>query len=346
MLPHWTITEYGIRLVEQFRNPDTSTMLKILTFMKTFFIVGILFPFAIAGLGVGQAFHYLAYTQSNTSYLYQKNIEQLRLETHFTVYQGNCCLTDGGFALIFGGLSLPNRERAGLLIKKIQKHQPTLVALQEVSSLREALYLSKELKRLGYGEFYFHMGAMPSILANTSGLFIASKVAIENPKFQSYSKIKIAGLEKWVNKGYFSFTIPNVSNFITTHLSPSENDYNPYPERILTRKQELEVLWQEAVRLHEVNGFAVHILGDFNIARGGKEYSSAPFFQKSRDVYIEGFTCQTDSLLKKNWQHKKGALPGLIVDYFLTFFGNSISTDKVPAIEEGISDHQHLISQV
>lgn len=359
--PFWKVTDSWLETIDIYGDLEGSKAQKVSAVAKSAFSTVLLLPFALGGLFLGQACHFSAFLLSTAPYIHLKgNAETKEIDKELTVLQNNGCFTAGGFARMFGGTVLPNKERAERLAEKIKESNPDLVCLQEVSDMDDALTLYRKLSD-DFAEFYLNIGATPFILQNNSGLFVASKVAIENPELYSFSGI--AGTEGMVNKCAFLFST-KIGNFINTHLSPSKDDLNPKGAEIKTRGQELEMILEKAEKRHAKNDKPCFVLGDFNINWNSSEYQNSSFFKKGNDHYNkdrktvsdQDATAETQYLIERNWKHQKEAQPErLILDYFVSFFhlkeAISIETSKIDAFNvdrtrEAFSDHNILVTKI
>lgn len=357
--PVWKITEKGLEAISLNKNDKASTKQKVYSTAKTVFSSLLLFPFAIAGLILGHIFHFSAFLLSTTPYIHIKNTSKLQpLNKSFSLFQLNCCLTAGGFSKLFGGIDISNDERVLKIAEMIKRNNPDLVCLQEVSDIKDAYKLYNELSK-DYADFYLNMGATPFILQNNSGLFVASKTDIKNPKLHSFSDIN--GVENMVNKCFFSFSANN-ANIITTHLSPSHDDLQPNSKEVNTRSIEQLRIFEEATKKSSENNKPTYVLGDFNINWDSDEYKNGKLFSNANDSYnknrkevsIEDATSETEYLISQNWNKNKEIKPQkLIIDYFLSLFDKSrsiktrkISTFDINDSENALSDHSALISTI
>jgi endonuclease/exonuclease/phosphatase family metal-dependent hydrolase len=360
--PHWKITENWLKTISLCKDDRPSTTKKIIEVTKSTFYSLTLIPFALGGLVLGQTFHFSAFLLSLNPYIHLKGQVAVQKLTgkKCSIFQQNTCLTAGGFSLPFGGIPLPNGQRVEIIAEMIRKNDPDLVCLQEVSDLKDALSFYEKLNDK-YGEFFLNIGATPFILQNNSGLFIASKLGVERPEFQSFSEIE--GTERMVNKGFFSF-LNEWGHFISTHLSPSHDDLKPTESEIETRRKEQEELLAFVQNRNAKDRKTCFILGDFNINWNSSEYRSSLLFKEGKDKYNQGrsevtekeATAETDYLIDRNWRHEKEVKPvHLILDYFLSFFQKEgelhISSQKVDTFdlqnpEGAISDHVALKTDI
>ncbi|NGX56797.1 MAG: hypothetical protein K1060chlam5_01043 [Candidatus Anoxychlamydiales bacterium] len=361
MKAQWQLTNLNLKAISVYKDETSSSTKKLFSITNAIFSSTVLLPFAISGLIVAQITHFSAFLLATESYIHLKgDYKETKQKKNFTVFQNNACLTAGGFARIFGGTTLDDNERVKLLAKMIKDNDPSLVCMQEVSDIKDAMTLYNELKK-DYSDFYLNIGATPFVLQNNSGLFIASKEKIKNPKFHSFSKIP--NVESMVNKGFFSFTT-KIGHFITTHLSPSKDDLNPNKSEIETRKLEQEKIFEEAMDRTSKDQKPSFVIGDFNINFDSNEYKQSLLFKKSLDAFNkdreivtdEDATCETEFLNQRNWHYNKDFKPQrMILDYFLSFFVQdkklNISTKKIATFDvdnpkEAITDHAALISEI
>lgn len=356
--PHWKITDIWLDTISNYKKNQTSTTQKVLSTTKSVFTTLGLLPFALGGLVLGQACHFSAFLLSTTPYIHLKNEANLKtLDKICSLLQLNCCLTAGGFSKLFGGTVIPNDERVLKIAEMIKQNDPDLVCLQEVSDIKDAFKLYNELSTK-YGDFYFNIGATPFILQNNSGLFVASKTAIENPEVHSFSDI--SGTESMVNKCFFLFSTSS-ANFVTTHLSPSHDDLNPTSQEDKVRDEEQQRILLAAKQRSADNKKPTYVSGDFNINWNSDQYQKGLLFTEGKDYYnqdrseasTQDATCETEYLIDRNWHHKKDTKPqNLILDYFLSLFDSneaSVKTRKIATFdtdnpEDAISDHSALIS--
>lgn len=358
--PHWKLTDTWLDTICNYKNDQTSITQKVLSTTKSVFTTLGLLPFALGGLVLGQACHFSAFLLSTNPYIHIKNEANLKtIDKIRSLLQLNCCLTAGGFSKLFGGIVLSNDDRVLKIAEMIKQNDPDLVCLQEVSDIKDAFKLYNELSNK-YGDFYFNIGSTPFILQNNSGLFVASKMALENPEVHSFADI--SGAESMVNKCFFLFSTNN-ANFITTHLSPSHDDSKPTAQEDLVRSQEQQRILLAAKQRSANNKKPTYVSGDFNINWKSDQYKQGLLFTEGKDyynknrseVFTQDATCETEYLIDRNWHHKKDTKPQqLILDYFLSFFDSnyaSVKTHKIATFdterpEEAISDHSALLSTI
>ncbi len=349
--PLWTSTELWMETVSICNDPKESYAKKAVNCASSSFSSLVMLPFSLAGLAVAQCLHFSAYLISPTPYIHlYGNAYAKDTNGETIVYQENVCCPAGGFARLFGGTTLSNKERIQMICEMIKDSKADIVLLQEASNLDDSLLLYENLKG-DFHEFYLNIGATPFVLQNPSGLFVASKSRIYNPRVIDYSHIP--GTETMVNKALFSFSRDD-HNFISTHTSPSSDDANPTDDEIHVRDLEQEIIYQESMRMHKENGKSVFVAADFNINKGSREYNNSLLMREGETRYNGDATAETEYLIQRNWHHKEDAKrQNLILDYFLALFKKenvSFDTRKVEIFHEDtkrvVSDHAPLVSHI
>lgn len=209
-----------------------------------------------------------------------------------TLFSLNTCFVHGGFSYLYGGVA-PWPQRVEGIIENIQEKNPDVLCLQEVNDL-EACYRLYQALKDQYAHFYFHMGS--KILSQSSGLFVASKFAIEEPSFKAFDEIP--GVQKMVNKGFFDCKILSegkvVAHLFTTHLSPSNDDRLPTLEEKEIRQKEIAMIF---AKMHACSKETPLIFaGDFNMARENEESLA---FKGFYDLFPKGEKSSATALLKQ-----------------------------------------------
>ncbi len=290
-------------------------------------------------------------------YLKGKGSEKIWKEKRpLTIFSLNTCFVPGGFSLLYGGV-VRWSERIEAIVEKIQEKDPDILCLQEVNDL-DAAYRLFEALQDRYAHFYFHIG--PKVLAQNSGLFVASKFAVEDPSFTAFDEG--IGLQKMVNKGFFDCKIisqgKKVAHLFTTHLSPSEDDLMPTREEKEMRKKELAQIF---AKMHTVDG-PILFAGDFNMARG---YGESSALQGFNDFLPQGEkSSATDSLKEILYAHSEKEIesakknnPEVSIDYILFKSNNSsckrgstslvkfYDLDDPNPTKKALSDHHALFAR-
>ena len=342
--PLWKGTSLWLRTISLCKNSESSKWQKSYSLTKSALLSIPLLPMALGGLAVAQISRFTAFHLATKPYIHVKGQAEVQMSgSTCKTFQLNCCLTDGGFALLFGGLAKPDLERIPEIAELILSENPEIVGLQEVSSLFASFEFYKLLSPT-YAEFYFHMGATPFILQNNSGLFVASKVAISKAEFQSFSDIQ--GVESMVNKGFFSF-LTEKARYIFTHLSPFKDDFNPTNPEKATSEEEQKLISQ-VIQQQEPEK-PVFVVGDFNTREGD-------LFDKCVNTLLteDQASAGTDYLVERNWRHDLTTkLQKLFIDHFLSFSERlcktttrAIPTFDVDKPEAALSDHPALVTEI
>jgi endonuclease/exonuclease/phosphatase family metal-dependent hydrolase len=111
--------------------------------------------------------------------------------TSFSILNFNVCFLPGKLSLLYGGM-LPWKSRIQKIAAKINQIDADVVCLQEVFEGKSAQMLYEMMKDK-YTHFYINIG--PRTFGFTegsaglsSGLFIASKIKMENPEYIPFEK--------------------------------------------------------------------------------------------------------------------------------------------------------------
>ncbi len=206
-------------------------------------------------------------------YIYLESSAPIRApEAKFSVLTLNTCFVPGKFPFLFGGVSLPWQKRVGKLKEKILQASADVVCLQEVYT-EEASYALYEALKDTYRFFYGAIGPRPlnfslRAFGLPSGLFVASKVPIENPQFTPFVKVGVP-----VNYGFFDFTLKSQSgrplaHLYTTHLQALDTE--GFAEIRAEEFGEILKKMQKDVE-KEGSNLPFFLCGDLNIPYGSKE---------------------------------------------------------------------------
>lgn len=341
--------DLGFQMVSYCKDRQKSLNDKTIRVVQDVACEALLIVPVIAGLVLGQIVQFSAYLLAVSSFIHMKG-DFVPCETEpaekITFFQLNTCLP-GCLALLFGGMVKTNAERVKALVQILKDSGVDVACLQEVSDLKDAYAIYEKMKPF-YADFYFNMGASPFILVNPSGLMVFSKTPIDNPYFESFSNIP--GTELMVNKGFFIGTTKGIT-FVNTHLSPSQNDLAPTAAEMQTRKKEQERICEVALRAFQATGKPVVVLLDANLQKDSAEYKDGPLFTGSI-VSNPEISCETQYLVDRNYNHAKGSLQNLIIDYVLGLFGKvKLKSTTVPMFDpqkpdEAFSDHNGSIVEV
>ena len=148
----------------------------------------------------------------------------------------------------------PSSERVDEIADKLIEKNADLISLQEVFNAQSARQLAKRLSEAGY-YIVRHLSPRPWTL--NSGLFIASKFPIHNPKFQSHSVL--FGHDKMASKGVLAVDIKIGDDVITlanTHLNGggSFKGLSSYHARMIQSHQMSQFLQQRGQNAQIVTG--------------------------------------------------------------------------------------------
>lgn len=293
------------------------------------------------------AIRYAVYRLQKEPYVYRKgNIEEKVLQdSTFTLLSWNICYTQAGYEITDGGvLSSPARILA--LSEKILEQDADVVCLYEVFDINTALYLHEKMKK-NYAHFYFSMG--PRAIGPSSGIFVATKFAVEDPQFLAFPKEALDGRAKNCEKGIFSFDIKDCARIFATHLQHSEICAEPTPIEVRARQDEMEIMMQLIDKPGRTMGRVV--VGDLNMEEDEFDPSWKDRFVKG-DTYTErtwgGDRFCADLMGKKvsgplNLDHNmvvKGTAQAIVTKLVPTGFDGDFF------IKDALSDHQGLLSTI
>jgi exonuclease III len=232
-------------------------------FRKTAFSLGIIFllPFGLVGGVAGIGLRYLGCYFERERFIHWegKAAPITSRPEQFSVLSWNICCPGAGYAISDGGV-MPWPFRIEALSKKICDQNADVVCLSEVFDIKTATSLYENMKDQ-YAHFYFHIG--PRDVGVSSGLFVASKFAINNPSFTAFPKEMLVGRTKKSEKGVFSFEVGRFATIFTTHLQNSEEPEFPTQEEVTARQQEMKLLMEKVHRV--AASHAVIVTGDLNL---------------------------------------------------------------------------------
>ena len=363
--PFWWDTTQAIRIATTL-NPKSAMQCnnKIQEVATRCFFGGLILatlPIALTGKLIEIGVYGLGKTIAYSPFTYLKGAASEKIYTksdEVSILHMNCCLPDGGFCMPFGGVA-SGEERVENIANLIKEKQPDVICLQEVNSLKDAYILFNSLKGK-YAHFFIDIGSC--YCTQNSGLFVASKkYPTQNLSFTSFNTGK--GLQKMVNKGFFKFSIFSsntlLAHIVTTHLSPSKNDFYPTEREKQIRKEEMQMILDKIKKDQQIPTI---IAGDMNINAHSPEYKDADFFSSGfsdkyntdTEVSLENATCLTEYLTQLPFKtpteqasiHKEDYLTRL--DYALIRdpdkFNFQTERIKFPDEENPLSDHYPLIS--
>lgn len=157
------------------------------------------------------------------------------------VMSWNACLQDP-WSPLTGGVTPPQeyvtvqQTRVAAVAQMIAQTNPVLFLGQEFESLGAQDEAIRCLRAQGFRYFLRDTGANDPI-RNNSGLFVASKIPLENIQFRPYPSEDRAGLAKWSNQGALTFTVrvgDEDVRFVNVHLN-----YGEGPEDQAARERQL-----------------------------------------------------------------------------------------------------------
>jgi len=300
---------------------------------------------AVVATPIAMLYRSVGFSLFNKPFMhFQTHMGPLILDRTISIISWNICAPVGGYSITDGNV-LPWRFRIDNLITVLKKKNASVICLYEVFDIQTAQILIDALKDC-YHDFYYNIG--PKILGLSSGLFVASKFKITNPKFSKFAKNILTGRAKYSNKGVFSFDIGN-NRIYSTHMQHSEIPIAPTVEEINARNQEMHFILKEI----NANKRDVSIVtGDLNL--DDTEYYLSDwkkYFDKSEH---DGLTWGGDKFCAGFM--KKKASPAMNLDYMLIYTGSNKVRFVTKIIETGydadifnfeaLSDHLGLFTVI
>jgi endonuclease/exonuclease/phosphatase family metal-dependent hydrolase len=287
-----------------------------------------------------------------TPYEYVRGLGSEKVpEKDLKIFSWNTCMLPGKLSQVISGLD-PWKERILQITSTIKAQDADVICLQEVHSEIGADFLYEKLKD-SYAHFYMNMG--PKMMGSkiedvglNSGLFVASKVPLEDLHFEAF---KSQEGQKLVNKGFFWAKVKDSDiGFVTCHLEPfnQEHSFN-------VRHEELGYL----VNFLSSKSTAIRFLaGDLNIPWGSGEKAETLIRAHFFDPYNKN-RCDVSRYSRTFsdiFMTKKGIGSFDILDYFLIyqvkgFEKYAFITERVEGFDEISlttkgSDHHGLLSQI
>lgn len=258
------------------------TAYKITNYMRKGFlllgVVGAVFLgsiMSIPGIGLRAFGKYL----QKRPFIYHKeegNEKALPADRTLSLLSWNICCPAGEYSITDGGVT-PWDFRINSVINKIIETDADVNCLYETFDTRSAFYLCDQLKQKGYGHFYFNIG--PEIIGVSSGIFVASKYAIENPEFTPFPLDSLVGRTKNAAKGVFAFDVLSqgkaIARIHATHLQHSEQPQYPTSEEWSGRRKQMEIVVD---KVDKVKDRCVIVTGDLNL--DDEEYSVSPWRER------------------------------------------------------------------
>jgi endonuclease/exonuclease/phosphatase family metal-dependent hydrolase len=221
-------------------------------------LVCLLPAFFLRGVGNSLFGHAFLYAPGATSEKFLDENQPL-----FSLLSWNvCCIP--GFSFQSGVMPYPLRiER---IAQRIIQESCDVVCLYEVFDNIAAGQIRKALAASGYAHFYFNIG--PKTLGLNSGLFVASKFAVQNPQFTPFKN------SSQIQRGVFSFDLMSAQSrfarIFATHLHSSQESTAPKAEEIAIRQEQMECILEGLPK----EKICTVIAGDLNLDDEELENSS------------------------------------------------------------------------
>lgn len=306
--------------------------------------------------------------------------KELGPERCFNHMLWNVCGIKAGYDIEEGGQMpiqddfLPfSEQRIFKIAEKILEEDPDVLCLNEVFDIRDALYLVNALQKR-YAHFVIHCGTRT--LGTTSGLFFATKFAVEDVSFTPFAKDALYGLAKYAEKGFLSVKTKDskgpIANFITTHLQHSDQAAFPSYEEEMSRKKELECIMEhispaeDAILAGDLNledaefvKTSAHIYSQFNKTVSYLPSSSEEERTWLGDEWYVQHGNQSLTLLSLGRKEEKRLVsPSLNLDHVLVKKREEASSPSVNTVlkrtgydpqrisRDSLSDHMILLSQI
>lgn len=249
-------------------------------------------------------------------------------KTAISVLTLNTCFTPGMLSYVHGGVK-PWNERIIPLTEKIRSTNADVVCLQEVFA-EDASHALYEALKDDYAYFYGSIGPRPlgfspERIGQSSGLFVASKYAIESPQFTQYTAALVP-----MNFGFFDFIVKDGSRSLahvyTTHMQAlhAEGASQVRGQQI---QQFIDRMTADAAASPQLPHF---MCGDLNIAWGSGEPGEALIRAHFHDAYNHNRTDLEPS--QTTW-----------TEYFTKHFFDSHAIPIAVVDESGILDYALLL---
>jgi hypothetical protein len=278
-------------------------------------------------------------------YVYRKGdaSEKTMQNKSFTMLSWNICYTQGGYEISDGGV-ISSSKRIQKISDTILGLKPDVVCLYEVFDVNTALYLREKMNS-DYSHFYFSMGTR--VVGPSSGIFVATKFAVDNPEFTPFPQEALDGRAKNCGKGIFAFDIDKRARIFATHLQHSEIPARPTSGEVKARLDEMNIM----MKLVDKEGPKGRVVvGDLNL--DDEEFNKADWSNRfDKGASLPEKTWGGDEYCAK-LMNKEVSGP-LNLDYNMIVKGTaaSIQTSLVPTgynakviSEDSLSDHKGLHS--
>jgi endonuclease/exonuclease/phosphatase family metal-dependent hydrolase len=202
----------------------------------------------------------------------------------FSILNFNVCFLPGKLSLLYGGM-LPWKSRIKKIAARINQIDADIVCLQEVFEGKAAEMLIEQMKG-NYAHFYINIGPRTfgfteASAGLSSGLFLASKIKIENPEYIPFEK---SGIH--MKRGFFNFSLScagsEIAHIYTTHLEA----FNEHPGPELRKHQLDQILCKMNEHSNKTSSQVASVLcGDLNIPLQSNESAE----HLLRDHFIDNY---------------------------------------------------------
>lgn len=232
-------------------------------------------------------------------YSYKKGdapIKALSMQSpSFSLLNFNVCFLPGSLPMLFGGMT-PWELRIDKVAERIKQLDADIICLQEVFEEESAEILYEKLKNK-YAHFYINIGPRnfgfnQESAGMSSGLFVASKYELQNPKFHVFKNTTYH-----MNRGFFEFSLnkegSEFAHVYTTHLEAFAHP--PGPEFREEQLREILAVMDENNKKSKGNA-AIILCGDLNIPWSSKE----PAEQILQEYFSDSYNKSGKELSMKN----------------------------------------------
>jgi endonuclease/exonuclease/phosphatase family metal-dependent hydrolase len=202
------------------------------------------------------------------------------------------------------------------------------------------------LKRAGYVDFYYNIGASVAV---SSGIFVASKVKTDAPRFRAFESSH--GVTYFKKKGVFSVNVIDektgkvLSRVSATHAQHSEESEFPTTSERRVRQEQLAVAGAEAER----EGGCAVLTGDLNCP--SEEFRHQSWAKQFDEGIFPNRATWDGDTFSANMVGQRPSSP-LILDHTLVKNGVVKTTlvqtgfDSKRLLAHALSDHKGLYSRV
>jgi endonuclease/exonuclease/phosphatase family metal-dependent hydrolase len=208
-------------------------------------------------------------------------VKAKRVNNRLRVLTANVLCFSEPFTYFFGGVS-PWKDRIEKIVQKIKGTNADIICLQEVWGHEVALLLKEKLRK-EFSCFIYDIGIQygtlnPDEIGLNSGLFIASKIPLEEPSFTPFNKMSPAkgGVQRGALTAEFNAGGAKWK-LVATHLQHGTDSTSQE-----IRKDQFETC---SNLLGSSRGF---IIGDLNINAFTPEFKSSLLFEQFFIPYLQG----------------------------------------------------------